>query len=40
MQPMTAEAITAITDFLLAAEALFLAGRMTARPKDRFSAAW
>ena len=40
MQPMTAEAITAITDFLLAAEAFFLAGRMTARPKDRFSAAW
>lgn len=37
---MTAEAITAITDFLLAAEAFFLAGRMTARPKDRFSAAW
>jgi hypothetical protein len=40
MQPMTAEAITAITDFLLAAEAFFLAGRMTAKPKDRFSAAW
>jgi hypothetical protein len=37
---MTAEAITAITDFLLAAVAFFLAGRMTARPKDRFSAAW
>lgn len=37
---MTAEAITAITDFLLAKVAFFLAGRMTARPKDRFSAAW
>lgn len=37
---MTAQAITAITDFLLAAEAFFLAGRMSARPKDRFSAAW
>jgi hypothetical protein len=37
---MTANAITAITDFLLAAEAFFLAGRMTSTPKERFSAAW
>ncbi len=37
---MTAVAITAITDLILAAEVLFLAGRMTALPKARFSAAW
>jgi Family of unknown function (DUF6962) len=37
---VTALALTAITDFLLAGEALFLAGRMSARPKARFSAAW
>src|SRR5664279_4075804 len=37
---MTAQAITSITDFLLAAEVFFLAGRMSGRPKDRFSAAW
>ena len=37
---MTALAITSITNFLLAAEVLFLAGRMSGRPKDRFSAAW
>ena len=37
---MTAQAITAITDLLLAAEAFFLAGRMSRAPKDRFSAAW
>ena len=37
---MTALAITAITDFLLAAEAFFLAGRLSSKPKDRFSAAW
>ena len=37
---MTAQAITSITDFLLAGEVLFLAGRMSGTPKDRFSAAW
>jgi Family of unknown function (DUF6962) len=37
---VTALALTAITDFLLAGEALFLAGRMSARPKARFSASW
>jgi hypothetical protein len=37
---MTALAITAITDFLLASEAFFLAGRLSSTPKDRFSAAW
>src|SRR5450759_2819922 len=37
---MTAQAITSITDLLLAAEGFFLAGRMTRTPKDRFSAAW
>ena len=37
---MTAQAITAITDLLLAAEVFFLAGRMSRTPKDRFSAAW
>jgi ABC-type uncharacterized transport system permease subunit len=37
---MTADAITSITNFLLAAEVLFLAGRMSGRPKVRFSAAW
>jgi hypothetical protein len=37
---MTALAITSITNFLLAAEVLFLAGRMSGRPKARFSAAW
>jgi hypothetical protein len=37
---MTALAITAITDFLLASEAFFLAGRLSSKPKDRFSAAW
>jgi hypothetical protein len=37
---MTAQAVTSITDFLLAAEVLFLAGRMSGRPKERFSAAW
>ncbi len=37
---MTAAALTAITDLVLAAEVLFLAGRLTAFPKARFSAAW
>ena len=37
---MTALAITSITNFLLAAEVLFLAGRMSRMPKARFSAAW
>jgi len=37
---MTALAITSITNFLLAAEVLFLAGRMSRTPKIRFSAAW
>jgi hypothetical protein len=37
---MSAVSITAITDLMLAAEALFLAGRMTAFQKTRFSASW
>ena len=37
---MTAQAITSITDLLLASEVFFLAGRMSRTPKDRFSAAW
>jgi hypothetical protein len=37
---MTAQAITAITDFLLASEAFFLARRMSRTPKERFSASW
>ncbi len=37
---MTPVALTAITDLILSAEAFFLAGRMTACPKVRFSAAW
>ena len=37
---MTAQAITAITDLLLAGEVLFLAGRLSRMLKDRFSAAW
>jgi ABC-type uncharacterized transport system permease subunit len=37
---MTVDAITSITNFLLAAEVLFLAGRMSGTPKVRFSAAW
>ena len=37
---MNAQTITSITDFLLAAEVFFLAGRMSGRPKARFSAAW
>jgi hypothetical protein len=37
---MTAQAITSISDFLFAAEAFFLAGRMSGTPKVRFGAAW
>jgi hypothetical protein len=37
---MTVLAITSITNFLLAAEVVFLAGRMSKTPKVRFSAAW
>jgi hypothetical protein len=37
---MTDQTITAITNFLLAAEVFFLAGRMSGTPKVRFSAAW
>jgi hypothetical protein len=37
---MTAQAITSISDFLLAAEAFFLAGRMSGTPKVWFGAAW
>jgi hypothetical protein len=33
-------AITAITNFILAAELFFLAGMMVKTPKSRFSAAW
>lgn len=37
---MTARVLTAITDFLLAGELLFLAGMAAGTPKLRFSAAW
>jgi hypothetical protein len=37
---MTVLAITSITNFLLAAEVFFLAGRMSKTPEVRFSAAW
>jgi len=37
---MTAVAVTSITNFILAGEVLFLAGRTASVPKDRFSAAW
>jgi hypothetical protein len=37
---MTVLALTAITDLLLASQSFFLAGRLSARPKDRFSSAW
>jgi hypothetical protein len=37
---MSSLAVTSITDFILAAEALFLAGMQAAMPKARFSAAW
>ncbi len=33
-------AVTALTDFILAAEAFFVAGLLIARPKARYSAAW
>lgn len=38
--PIGALGITAITDFILAGEGLFLAGLLVARPKARYSAAW
>ncbi len=37
---MNALAVTAITDLILASEALFLAGMLMQRPKERMSAAW
>jgi ABC-type uncharacterized transport system permease subunit len=37
---VTSLAITSITNFVLAGEVLFLAGRMTGTKKARFSAAW
>jgi hypothetical protein len=37
---MNALTITSITNFILAAEVLFLAGMFVQRPKGRFSAAW
>ncbi len=37
---MSTLAITAITNFILAAELFFLAGMMAKTPKARFSAAW
>ena len=37
---MTPLAVTALTDFILAGEGLFLAGLLIARPKARYSAAW
>ena len=37
---MSPLALTSITDFLLAAEAIFLAGRLAEQSKARFSAAW
>ena len=37
---LTALGVTAITDFVLAGEALFLAGLLVARPKQRWSAVW
>ena len=37
---MTRVAVTAVTNFLLAGEVLFLAGMTVAVPKRRFSAAW
>lgn len=40
MDKLTPLAVTAITDFLLAGEALFLAGWMAGGKKTRFSAAW
>jgi hypothetical protein len=40
MEKLTALAVTAITDFVLAGEVLFLAGLMAGIRKARFSAAW
>jgi hypothetical protein len=40
MDKLTPLAVTAITDFLLAGEALFLAGLTAGVKKTRFSAAW
>ena len=40
MGKLTAASVTAITDFMLASEAFFLAGLTAGRPKARFSAAW
>lgn len=40
MEKLTPLAVTAITDFLLGGEALFLAGWMAGVKKTRFSAAW
>ena len=37
---MDSLAVTAITDFILACEALFFAGMLAQRPKQRGSAAW
>jgi hypothetical protein len=37
---MSALSVTAITNFILASEVLFLAGMFVQRPKARFSAAW
>lgn len=37
---MSTLAVTAITNFILASEAFFVAGLLAARPKARFSAAW
>jgi hypothetical protein len=37
---MNALAITAITNFILASEVLFLSGMMVRTPKSQFSAAW
>jgi hypothetical protein len=37
---MSPDALTAVTDLILSAETLFLAGRTSARAKARFSAAW
>jgi hypothetical protein len=37
---MNASAVTSITNFLLASEVFFFAGRLAQNPKARFSAAW
>lgn len=38
--PVTAPAVTSITDFILAGEGFFLAGLLVARHKRRYCAAW